>query len=210
MTAPPPCSLPAWLGLARPGNPLHRVVAPACHLIQPNAEVLGPIPPLPYTQPPCRYSGRCAWLASFTSHIDPSARALSAKLLGVACEGLPAGEAEQQLAALVGAFAAKRYEEAEGAVLAAGGWPLEWAVAVAGCGRRSWQRQRLVAGVLCSLRVAAGWSLPSQALLAQGCTGCCWRRAHVPGRLAESRQERKSREPCPGPSTPQASCWRRR
>jgi hypothetical protein len=65
--------------------------------------------------------------------VDPSARALAAKLLGVASEGLAAEEGAQQLQALLGAFSAKRYEEAEGAVLGAGG-----SLFVGGAGRGVW------------------------------------------------------------------------
>lgn len=80
-----------------------------------------------------RYSSRTAWLASFTGHIDPVARAVAAKLLAMAAAGLGPAEAEQQLQALLAAFAsggaggkgsAGRYEEVEGAVLATGGWQL--------------------------------------------------------------------------------------
>jgi hypothetical protein len=85
--------------------------------------------------PAHRYSSRTAWLASFTGHIDPVARAVAAKLLALAAAGLGLAAAEQQLQALQAAFAgsggsgkspAGRYEEVEGAVLAAGGRGCCW------------------------------------------------------------------------------------
>ena len=66
------------------------------------------------------WAPRVGWLQTFLGHTDRRARSAMAQMVGIAARGLSSADVAKLLANLAGRFSAKRFEDADGALRAAG------------------------------------------------------------------------------------------